>query len=299
MGKVKTTVNIDEKLWKKFSLQVIRERGYRKKNKVIEALIKEYTEKKEKKRGPTVSKAIILAAGLGTRLRPLTNDTPKCLLTIGPRTILEHQIENLRQCGIQEITMVIGHEAEKIRDLCEENSWNLNFIYNNHYSNSNNLYSLWLANETFHGGLVSLNSDVVFDSQILKNLLTSEADICIAVDKKICVGEDMKVKVKNGAITEINKSMRPEQAYGEFIGIIKLSKDGVTQLIRVLSDMPADVRKNANLGFGIQKLINDGNAVHGVNAQRRFCADIDFVEDLMDVRAHFLSEEPRVTIQDR
>lgn len=290
MRKVKTTINIDEELWKKFSLLVIEEMGYRKKNEIIEQLIREYIEKREEKRIIAVDKAVILSAGLGTRLRPLTNDTPKSLLKISSRTILEHQIENLRKCGMREITIVIGHEADKIKDLCKENSWDLNFIYNNYYSTSNNLFSLWLARETFDEGFVCLNSDVVFDVEILKNLLKFEADICVAVDKKVCIEEDMKVKVKDGTIVEINKTMRPEEAYGEFIGIAKFSEKGAAQLIRVLNDMPTDVRRIANLGFGIQKLIDSGNKVLGVNAQRRFCADVDFVEDLMDVRTHFLGK---------
>jgi choline kinase len=290
MGKVKTTINIDEELWKKFTFLVIKEKGYRKKNEIIEQLIKEYTEKREEKGTITIDKVVILAAGMGTRLRPLTNETPKSLLKIGSRMILEHQIENLRECGIREITMVIGHEADKTKKLCKENAWNLNFIYNNLYSTSNNLFSLWLARETFDEGFVCLNSDVVFDVEILKNLLKFEVDICIAVDKKVCIQEDMKVKVKDGAILEINKSMRSEEAYGEFIGIAKFSEKGAAQLIRVLKEMPTDVRRNANLGFGIQKLIDNGNKVWGVNAQRRFCADIDFVEDLMDVRTHFLGK---------
>jgi len=290
VSKVKTTINIDEELWEEFSLLVIKEKGYRKKNEVIEQLIKEYTRRREEKGIVKVDKAVILAAGLGTRLRPLTNDTAKSLLKIGSRRILEHQIENLRECGIREITMVIGHEAEKIKDFCKENSWNLNFIYNRYYSSSNNLFSLWLAKETFSKGFVCLNSDVVFDLEILKSLLQFEADICVAVDKKVCIEEDMKVKVKDGAIVKISKTMLPEEAYGEFIGIAKFSEKGGAQLIRVLNDIPADVRRNANFGFGIQKLIDSGNKVWGVNAQRRFCADIDFIEDLMDVRTHFLGK---------
>lgn len=287
MRKIKTTINIDEELWKKFSLLVIKERGYRKKNEIIEHLIREFTEEREEGR-ITVDKAVVLAAGLGTRLRPLTNDTTKSLLSIGRETLLKHQMENLKESGIQEITMVIGYKAEQIKDFCEENQWDINFIYNNHYSISNNLFSLWLARETFDEGFVCLNSDVAFDVEILRNLLKFQADISIAVDKKVCVEEDMKVKVKDGTIVEINKSMRPEEAYGEFIGIAKFSGKGVAQLIRVLKDLPTDIRRNANLGFGIQKLIDSGSRVWGIDIQRRFCADIDFVEDLMDVRSHFL-----------
>jgi choline kinase len=288
MGKVKTTINIDEELWKRFSLLVIEEMGSRKKNEVVERLIREYIEKREKKEVITVNKAVILSAGLGTRLRPLTEKTPKCLLKIDHQTILEHQMENLTECGINEVTIVIGYEANKVKELCKKNAWNLNFIHNRDYLNSNNLFSLWLARETFDQGFISINSDVVFNVNILKNLLRFKADICIAVDKKVCIEEDMKVKMEDGKVIEINKSMKTEETYGEFIGIAKFSSKGIKQLVSVLGDMPTDTRKNANLGFGIQKLIENGYEVLGVDAQRRFSADIDFVEDLMDARAHFL-----------
>ncbi|MFP4051678.1 MAG: sugar phosphate nucleotidyltransferase [Thermoplasmata archaeon] len=292
MEKVKTTINIDEELWKKFSHLVIEEKGYRKKNEVIENLIREYTEKKTKTDKEEINKAIILAAGMGTRLRPLTEDVCQCLLKINSETILEHQIKNLQECGIEDITIVTGYKSDKIREFCEENSWDVNFIHNNHYSKSNNLHTLWLARDHFDEGFVCLNSDVVFDSEILRSLLKAEGEVCLAVDKKECKEEDMKVKVEDG-VTKISKRLKPEEVYGEFIGISKFSERGAKKLNRVLSEMPADLRKKGYVALGIQRLIDEGYKVFKVEIQRKFWKDIDFVEDFNEVRAQ-LSSRPSI-----
>ena len=290
MKKVKTTININSELWKKFSHFVIDEKGYRKKNEIIENLIKDYVKKREKKEESGITKAVILAAGIGSRLRPLTNDVPKCLLKINSITILEHQIKNLEECGIQEITLVTGYKAYKIERFCKKNFWNLNLIYNKYYSTTSNLFSLWSAKETFKGGFVCFNSDVVFDVEILKSLLNFEGDICVAVDKKVCTEEDMKVMVKNGIVKNISKRISKEETYGEFIGISKFSARYSETLIDILSNLPINLRNKGYVALLIQRLIDGGHKVHEVEIQRRFWADIDFVEDLNDVRAYMITK---------
>lgn len=235
----------------------------------------------------TTKKAVILAAGLGSRLRPFTNDIPKCLLRINSRVILEHQIENLNKFGIKEITMVVGYKADEVKNFVREQSWNINLVNNNSYSNSENLFSLWLSRETFDEGFICLNSEVIFDAGILLKLLKNDADLCAVVDKRICQKSDMKVMLRNDRIVKINKTMPLKNAYGKFMGIIRFSKKGGRILLNVLSQMPANVRKSAWLGFGIQKLVDNNNDVYIVNTDGLFCTCIDFVEDVIDTRRHF------------
>jgi len=293
MNKLKTTINIDSELWKKFSHLVIEKRGYRKKNEIIEQFIREYVEKIEKKTNAVINKAVILAAGVGSRLRPLTDDVPPCLLKINSITILEHQIKNLEKCGIEQVTVVTGHKAEKIKEFIQETfkdrNLTFNFIHNEYYSTTSNLFSLWLARGTFEGGFICLNSDTVFDVEILKSLLESEGDICLAVDKKECTEEDMKVKVKNGII-KIDKRIPKEEVYGEFIGIANFSERGEKKLIHALSNMPTDMRRKGYVSIGIQGLIDRGHKVCEVEIQRRFWKEIDFIEDLNEVRNQLLND---------
>ena len=96
---------------------------------------------------------------------------------------MEHQIENLNKLGIDDIHIVIGHKAQKIRNFAKENSLKVNFIENKDYLNSNNLFSLWLAKEKLKESFICLNSDVIFDTDILKGLLNQGEDICIAVNR--------------------------------------------------------------------------------------------------------------------
>lgn len=294
MKKVKTTINIDSQLWKEFSHIIIEDIGYRKKNDVIEHLINEYVKRRKNRTDSNIIKAIILAAGIGSRLRPLTNDLPPCLLKINAITILEHQIKNLEECNIKEAIIVTGYKSEKIKKFLKENlkDYNLKFkfVYNKYYSTTSNLFSLWLAREYFEGGMVCLNSDIVFNVDILKTLLKSEEDICLAVDKKECVEEDMKVSVNNG-VRKIGKRLEPAEVYGEFIGLSKFSENGARKLSQLLSNIPSDMRKKAYFALVIQKLIDAGHKVHDVEIQRMFWADIDFVEDLMETRAQIINKK--------
>jgi len=289
MNKLKTTINIDSELWKKFSHLVIEKRGYRKKNEIIEQLIREYVQRSEGNKNHEINKAIILAAGIGSRLIPLTSNVPKCLLKINSITILEHQVRNLKECGIKEITLVSGYRSDKIFRFCQENSIDINLVYNKNYADTSNLYSLWFARSHIKGGFVCLNSDVVFDVEILKNLINSEGEICLAIDKKECIEEDMKVTVENGFVTKIGKRIPREKVYGEFIGISKFTEKGSEKLFQILSNVSMDSKRSGYVALGIQQLINQGYKVNEFKIRRRFWADIDFIEDLNEVRAYLLT----------
>ena len=162
-------------------------------------------------------------------------------------------------------------------------------MYKNNYADTNNLYSLWFAKDYVKGGFVCLNSDVVFDVEILKNLIDSEGEICLAIDKKECIEEDMKVTVENGFITKIGKRIPREKVYGEFIGISKFTEKGSEKLFQVLSKVPMDSKRNGYVAFAIQQFINLGYKVNEYEIRRRFWADIDFIEDLNEVRAYLLT----------
>lgn len=290
MEKIKTTINVNSELWKKFSHLVIEEKGYRKKNNVIENLLETYVKNKESKSYMNINKAIILAAGIGSRLRPLTNDLPKCLLKLNSITILEHQIKNLKECGIHEIIIVVGHKSNKIKAFLKKDSLDIKIIKNKDYFNTNNLFSLWLAKDYFEDGFICINSDVIFDINILKQLLRSEGDICLAVDKKECNAEDMKVKVNDIFIKKIGKRLDNDEIYGEFIGISKFTKQGVNSLIQAFSEISLNMIKKSYLANIIQKIINDDHKIHMIEINRKFWTEIDFIEDLNEIKSYFVNK---------
>src|SRR5262245_40245287 len=109
--------------------------------------------------------AIILAAGLAKRLRPLTDTTPKCLLKAGGKTILEMTINNVLKNGINEFIMVTGYREKMIKDFISQNFPGLNITYltNHDYENNNNSYSLWMTRNYVTKSSILLDSDILFD----------------------------------------------------------------------------------------------------------------------------------------
>ena len=152
-------------------------------------------------------KAVILAAGVASRLRPLTNHTPKCLLKVCSKNLLELTIENLLDNKISEIIIVTGYLENKIRDFIDLRfpELNITIIYNEFYNSTNNIYSLWLAKNALNGeDMLLMDSDIVFNSQIIKKLCSSGKKNCLALKRHDLSDEEIKVKIdKKGRVIEI------------------------------------------------------------------------------------------------
>ena len=173
-------------------------------------------------------KALILAAGMGTRIQKQTNNKPKCLLKINGKSILSHQIDNLEKAGVSKknIVIVTGYQADFIK---AEYPKEITFIHNPNYSTTNSLYSLWLAKkETFTKGMILLNSDVIFHPGVIKKLLEKTGNsIAVDFNKKIIEGEMNVVVNKKNEIVKISKKINPKDASGESVQIVNLDSQGV------------------------------------------------------------------------
>lgn len=204
-------------------------------------------------------KAVILAAGMGTRLRPI--ETPKCLLKVGGKTILVTQIENLRACGLneREIIVVVGYKPDEIIKFCKKRFNGLKFVINPLYEITDNLYSCWLACKELQDEFVCLNADVCFDVEILRNLLKIKKHFCIVTSDGRKQKDIVKVNIENGLVKEIGKGIRAEK---EFIGLSKFSTDGAKIFFNELNQLPSQMRKSLYYALGIQMLIDSGYGVY-------------------------------------
>lgn len=108
--------------------------------------------------------AIILAAGMGTRLRPLTNDRPKCLVAVNRVPMVERQIQFLKEKDINEITLISGYKAESLEYL--KDRYGVDIVFNDRYDTCNNINSLYIVKERFHDTYV-LEGDVYMDKNVL------------------------------------------------------------------------------------------------------------------------------------
>src|SRR5689334_15337982 len=174
-------------------------------------------------------KAIILAAGKGTRLDGAAVK-PKCLVEVGGLTLLQRQIESLRAVNIDDIVIVIGFGADIIRAECGDA---VSFVENNRFAETSSLYSLWLAREHLTDGFVVLNSDVLFHPQLLADLIESaheDALLLSDTDPNPLGDEEMKVKLRERMVVDISKTMDPNEADGENVGIVKFGASGARTL---------------------------------------------------------------------
>ena len=177
-------------------------------------------------------KGIILAAGVGSRLSKYTKDCPKGLLPFLGKSLLEHQLETMRQLGIEDITIVKGYMADKI------NIPGVNYYVNYNFQETNMVESLFCASEILEGPCVITYSDLIYEKVLLGKVLSSNKDIGVVVDDdfedywKARLGSEYlrdseSLVIQNGTITDIgNMSPSLEEINGRYVGIIKLSGAG-------------------------------------------------------------------------
>lgn len=179
---------------------------------------------------------VILAAGSGTRLTGSAVERPKCLAPFGGTTLLELQLRTLRSCGIADVVVVVGFEAERVRRSCGPQ---VRFIENTRFATTNSLYSLWLARQVLRTGFVVLNCDVLFHPALLDDLLAARHDAALLISypeagQPPFTDEEMKVAVRRGRVVDMSKHLPPEQTDGENVGIVKFGPLSAPRLISIL-----------------------------------------------------------------
>jgi L-glutamine-phosphate cytidylyltransferase len=177
--------------------------------------------------------AILLAAGCSRRLGELTSERPKCLLEVGGRSLIQHQIAALRDCGIDDIVIVTGYLADTVEAACGAAA---RYVLNPVYDTTNSLYSLHLALRDTQlasapSGFVLTNADVLFHPQLLRRLVESNAPDALLYEHNPRLGdEEMKVRVEDGLVRRFGKDLAAGSYHGENLGVLKFSARGAARL---------------------------------------------------------------------
>ena len=174
--------------------------------------------------------AIILSAGRGSRLLPLTTDLPKCLLPIGETTVLGMQLDTLHKHGIKTVTVVTGFNASLVKDEISRRQSGLRVktLFNPFFQVADNLASCWMARKFMRKDFLLINGDTLFSSEVLETVLQAPAkSISVTIDKKDAYdGDDMKVTLDDARLLSIGKTLLPQQTNGESIGMLRFMGDG-------------------------------------------------------------------------
>ena len=225
-------------------------------------------------------KAIIVAAGEGSRLLPHTHDKPKAMLDVCGNPILKWQLEAFESCGIKDVIVVRGYKKKKIRYR------SLRYYDNPDYKDTNILESLMCARQEIEDEFVFSYSDILFTTGIVRKLLEERSDIALVVDRdwrKAYVGrtehptdEAELVFAEKGRVVKISKFMNPDNAYGEFIGLTKFSANGAEILKRTYDR----VKNNRWCGFTPNQRFHDSSSL-------RVAYLTDMLQEIVD-RGYFV-----------
>ena len=183
-------------------------------------------------------KAVILAAGLGTRLRPLTDKIPKCMVSVNGVRIIDRQIQNLLDNGILDINVVAGYLGETLCHHLKETFPTVKIIQNTDYDTTNNMYSLYLCRQFVENDcFLLMNADVFFNATVISGLLNSMYENVIACDKGDYIEESMKITTRpDGTINHISKSISKDDYFAVSIDVYKFGLSGSANLFSVIKN---------------------------------------------------------------
>ena len=236
-----------------------------------------------------VTTALLLAAGTGSRLRPLTLDAPKCLTEVGGESILGRLIDNLRLQGINRLVVVTGYLDHCVREFLEINAsdMQLDYVFNPVYKTTNNIYSLWLARQIIDEPFILVESDLVFEQSMIADMMTPD---------KIAVSNILPW-MDNGTVVELD----PQQAVSAFhanriddarqyktVNIYSLSQQSWHNMVTRLDSYIADGRVNEYYETVFTDMVADGSLeFDAVFFDENRWYEIDTLDDLHQAELMF------------
>lgn len=235
--------------------------------------------------------AILLVAGTGSRLRPLTNDRPKCLLQVGDCTLLERLLRQLQEVGVERTVLATGYLHDRLRRAISDFqlSMEIDTVFNETYATENNAVSLGTAmGELGEDRFLLCDGDILLrDVGYLEQLLEFPRDNVLTMMRFPSMGaEEMKIAVdgRDGRIGRLGKGLAPERADGESLGIQKIGPSAFERLADRLSRLGLRERRELYYEDIFAELIDDGVSFYACDLPARGWTEIDTADDLEKAR---------------
>jgi choline kinase len=232
-------------------------------------------------------RAVVLAAGMGTRMGALARSTPKALLPVGGRPLLLQSLQSLAASGAcEEALVIVGHRAEQIRAAVAQ--WRLALrvrcLENEEFHTTNSMASLALAGEFgTRSGFVLLDGDIGFEPLLLARLLAAGDDVMLLDTEKRWAAMDMRVEVRRGRVWHLDKQLAPGRTDGEFFGMSRFTREGALELFDEIHRYLSSCDRVSWYEFALRALAKRRPIrAEGVGSASWF--EIDTVEDLERAR---------------
>jgi choline kinase len=230
-------------------------------------------------------KAVILSAGRGRRLSPLTDTRPKCLLSVGGKSVLEWQVQMLSRCGVGRITVVTGFGAELVEETLSAQDLpgtELRTLFNPRYDVSDNLISCWAARDEMKEDFILLNGDTLFEPGVAARLLAGgRAPVNVAVcSKRFYDADDMKVQCDDGVLRQIGKGLAPAETDAESIGMLLFRGEGPRLFCEALDRAVTSAQAVRQWYLSVVHAMAAEGIVGAVSVDGLEWAEIDYIRDL-------------------
>lgn len=231
-------------------------------------------------------KAVILSAGQGSRLLPLTEARPKCLIELSGRSLLEWQLLALAQAGVEEAVVVTGFAAEQVEAMLAVHAppgLRVRTRFNPFYNVSDNLATCWLVRDELRGGGMILNGDTLIEPEIARRLLAAPpAPITVTIDRKSHYdSDDMKVETEGTLLRAVGKTLPMATVDGESIGFLRFDAAGAE---RFIADLEGMMRSGDGLKLwylsAINRLVHEGCEVRVMSIEGLDWGEMDFLPDV-------------------
>lgn len=234
--------------------------------------------------------AVVLAAGQGRRLLPLTRSLPKCLLPLGPEdlTVLDFQLRALAKCGVERATVMVGFAADQVASHLRERPTpgiDVRLFLNPLHAHSDNLVTAWLATLQTDGDFVLMNGDTLFEPEVLRRALDAGHPVSVVVNHKDTYdADDMCVWVEGTKLVGIGKEVRERAPDGEAIGLYVFRGEGVAEVRHAFEQA---VARPEGLGSWYPPVLEEvalRQRVGMVSIDDLWWTEIDVAEDLEKAR---------------
>ena len=228
--------------------------------------------------------AIILAAGRGSRLLPLTTDLPKCLLPIGNTTVLGMQLDTLFANGVKTATVITGFNAHMVEAeiRARKSGPKVKTLFNPFFQVADNLASCWMARKSMKRDFLLINGDTLFTPELLQTILAApKSDIAVTIDQKgYYDGDDMKVTLDGTRLTQIGKTLPLTETHGESIGMLRFMNEG-SKIFRGELNRLMRTRDGTKSWFlsAIHGLAQSGQHINTINIKGADWSELDTPED--------------------
>jgi L-glutamine-phosphate cytidylyltransferase len=243
-------------------------------------------------------KCIILCAGQGTRLRPLTDHVPKCMVELLGKPLLRHQLDSLEACGLTDVHLVTGYRAEKLQ------GWGSGHFHNPRFASTNMVASLFEARELFDGSddLIVAYSDIVYEPRVIEALRSSPGQIATVVDRQwlplwsvrmddpLSDAETLRLN-DDGTLREIGLKPRGlEDIEGQYVGLIRIAAEVQPDVLRYYDGLSHDVEYDGRsfdqmfMTSFLTGLMGNGMAIVAAMTDSGWL-EVDTLEDLASYEA--------------